>query len=174
MLFFIAQKIILFTFWFVVGVTTYLRSRRKLKINQYSFFELTFIAGNLSKDIEKKSFLYDSLRRSELFNPTGNNALDLLNMIQFFNKLQFFFVFIIIYNSLLLFVNEKALENCLLKFFPTSLVSLYIRSIQYGKKAALVVCICSFILIIISNAYSYYYLDFFIANIEKIVAIWPK
>ena len=107
-----------------------------------------------------------------MFNLTGNNGLDLLNIILHFQKLQIFFTMLICYNLLLLLINEERVENFLIKIFPTKIVKLYIKSLITLQKSGFIIIICLLILLLISNIYSYYYLDFFISNLDSIIKLY--
>ncbi len=136
------------------------------------------IAGNISSDLGKQSKqilplsndLYDKLET--MFNLTGNNGLDLLNLIQYFQKLQLFLIMLICYNLLLLNINEDRVENLLLKILPSKIIKLYIKSVRILKKSGFIIIICLLILLLISNLYSYYYLDFFISNLDGIIKLY--
>lgn len=138
------------------------------------------ISGNMSEDIGKKANTLISnstdLNKAieEMFNLTGNNALDLLNIIQFFHKLQIIFIIIIVYNFILLNINEDKLENFLLKIFPTKIIKFYIKSLKFFKKSGFIIIIYLLILLLISNLYSTYYLNFFICNLDNIIDIYFK
>jgi len=53
-----------------------------------------------------------------LFNLTGNSALDLIHMLVLFQLLQLLFLSIIIYNSIIMLINEDYIEKILLRFVP--------------------------------------------------------
>jgi hypothetical protein len=53
-----------------------------------------------------------------LFNLTGNSALDLIHMLVLFQLLQLLFLSIIIYNSIIMLINEDYIEKLLLRFLP--------------------------------------------------------
>ena len=136
------------------------------------------IASSVSSEAGKqiKPFLPNSSDLIEkletLFNLTGNNGLDLLNIILFFQKLQLFVTMLICYNLLLLLINEERVENFLIKIFPTKIVKLYIKSLRIFKKSGFIIIICLFIILLISNIYSYYFLDFFISNLDSIIKLY--
>ena len=136
------------------------------------------VASNISSDLGKqiKPFLPNSgdlIEKLEtMFNLTGNSGLDLLNIILYFQKLQIFFTMLICYNLLLLLINEERVENFLIKIFPTKIVKLYIKSLITLKKSGFIIIICLLILLLISNIYSYYYLDFFISNLDGIIKLY--
>ena len=138
------------------------------------------IFGNITADIGKKSNNIiqniTDLNKviEEMFNLTGNNGLDLLNMIQLFQKLQLIFIIIIIYNFFLLNINEEKLENFLLNIFPTKIIKFYIKSLKIFKKSGFIIIICLLILLLISNLYSYSYLNFFIYHLDDIIEIYFK
>ena len=131
------------------------------------------IAGKLTDQfnnfISNINQIYDSI-----YNLTGNDAVDLLNLIQVFQKLEILFLFLIFYNLFVLYINENLLESYLNKVFPTKLVQIYIKSLKILKKSSFVIIICSLILLLISSIYAHYYLQFFIDNLDKIIEFYFK
>lgn len=130
-------------------------------------------AGYISEDLGRKSSytnITDYL--SEIFQLTGNSILDLLFLIQVFQKLQLLFIFFICYNSILLLINETKLEEVLLKLFPVNNVNYVKKIFKFLKKSAIITRFLLFILLIVSTLYSYYYLDFFISNFDGIVDLY--
>ena len=109
-----------------------------------------------------------------MFTVTGNDALDLLYIIQYFQKIEIYLIILLSYNLFLISINESKLENILLKIFPTKLVKLYIKFLLILKRSRYIIIPCFLILIIIANIYSYYYLDFFINNLNKIIEVYFK
>ena len=110
----------------------------------------------------KKKFISDTQLTdflNNIFQLSGNNAIDLLNIIQYFNKLEFFFNYCIAYFLLLSYVNESKLEVFLLKCMPTTFVKWYIKSIILFKKLVKINLIGLLLLLLISNYCSYYYLE---------------
>ena len=135
------------------------------------------IASNLSSEIGKtKKFISDDLTHylNDMFELTGNNAIDLLNIIYLFQKLQFCFVIFTLYNFVLGNINEVKLESFLVKILPFKLVKLYIRSLIYFKKSSNIIVLSLLILLVISNYLSYYYLGFFIENLDSIIKLYFK
>ena len=135
------------------------------------------ITNNLSIDIGKtnlisNSNLMDTLK--DMLNLTGNNALDLLNIIQHFQRLQLFFIFLISYNLLFSKLNIVRLESLLAKFFPAKIVGWYIKSLTIFQKSSFIILICLIILLSICNYYSYYYLGFFIEHLDAIIEYYYK
>ena len=108
----------------------------------------------------------------ELFTITGNDAIDLLHVIQYFQKLEISLIIIFSYNLFLFSINESKLEYILLKVFPTKLVKFYIKSLLTLKKTRYIIIPCFLILILAANLYSYYYLDFYITNLDKIIEVY--
>ena len=110
----------------------------------------------------------------ETFHLTGNNVLDLLNIIQLFQELQFLFIILICYNILFTRINLVKLEGFLIRFLPAVIVRLYIRSLSVYQKSSLIFLICFIILLSICNFYSIYYLGFFIDNLDSIIDFYFK
>ena len=111
---------------------------------------------------------------NNMFNITGNHGLDLLNLSLFFQKLQFTTIILICYNLFLANINESKLESFLIKFLPSKIVRWYIRSVILFKKTSYIIVICLLVLLLIFNYYSYYCLDFFISNLDKIIEVYFK
>ena len=135
------------------------------------------IASNLRSEIGKtKKLISDDLTQylNDMFELTGNNAIDLLNIIYLFQKLQFCFVIFTLYNFVLGNINEVKLESFLVKILPFKLVKLYIRSLIYFKKSSNIIVLSLLILLVISNYLSYYYLGFFIENLDSIIILYFK
>ena len=135
------------------------------------------IASNLRSEIGKtKKLNSDDLTQylNDMFELTGNNAIDLLNIIYLFQKLQFCFVIFTLYNFVLGNINEVKLESFLVKILPFKLVKLYIRSLIYFKKSSNIIVLSLLILLVISNYLSYYYLGFFIENLDSIINLYFK
>ena len=135
------------------------------------------IASNFSSEIGKtKKLISDDLTHylNDMFELTGNNAIDLLNIIYLFQKLQFCFVIFTLYNFVLGNINEVKLESFLVKILPFKLVKLYIRSLIYFKKSSNIIVLSLLILLVISNYLSYYYLGFFIENLDSIIKLYFK
>ena len=135
------------------------------------------IASNLRSEIGKtKKFISDDLTHylNDMFELTGNNAIDLLNIIYLFQKLQFCFVIFTLYNFVLGNINDVKLESFLVKILPFKLVKLYIRSLIYFKKSSNIIVLSLLILLVISNYLSYYYLGFFIENLDSIIKLYFK
>ena len=135
------------------------------------------IASNLRSEIGKtKKLISDDLTHylNDMFELTGNNAIDLLNIIYLFQKLQFCFVIFTLYNFVLGNINDVKLESFLVKILPFKLVKLYIRSLIYFKKSSNIIVLSLLILLVISNYLSYYYLGFFIENLDSIINLYFK
>lgn len=137
------------------------------------------ISGNISKDAGKKEYLSLSLddSLSQLFGLSGNSGLDLLIMINWFHKLEIIFIIILFYSLIIYLVPESYIswiETKIVNIFSNKsyLIELYFKSLRYFKKSSLIMIICSFILIVISNMYAYYYLSFYLDNYEDILRVY--
>lgn len=134
-------------------------------------------SSNATSDVSTKNgFLphYDQIieHLEQMLNLTGNSGMDLLLLAHYFHKLQFLFLGAIFYSYVYTRLDESRVETFLSKFLPEKIVSYYIKSLKLFKKAASIYMICFFILLTISTYYSYYNLDFFIANIDKIIEVY--
>nr|YP_009505008.1 hypothetical protein [Lyophyllum shimeji]AWW14127.1 hypothetical protein [Lyophyllum shimeji] len=127
-------------------------------------------SGNISEGIGKKSS-YTNLTDffSELFQLTGNSVVDLLFLIQVFQKLQLLFLFLFSYYSIIFFINEHKLEELLLKLLPIHIVNYIMKAFRLTKKGANIFRIFTFIVLIFVTIYPYYYFDFFLSNFDAIV-----
>lgn len=134
------------------------------------------VTGQLSTDIGKSTLISSivDLYNNSIYTLTGNNAVDLLNLIQIFNKLSILFTLLLFYHFIVLSINIDFLESYLQKYFPLKLVNIYIKSLRLLKKSAFILIICIMVLLLISNIYSYYYLEFFINNLEDIINFYFK
>ena len=139
----------------------------------------TSIAQILGEEIVKsppKNYIGDSSLENlkESLDLTGNNAIDLLLMIQTFQKLQLFFLFVIAYNLILVSLNEEKVEIKLLQKLPVRIVSFIIKYFKSVKKSIRIIIFCFFIILVICNIQSYYYLNFFIENLDGIIESYFK
>jgi len=134
------------------------------------------ITSNLTSDLGKKKFINLNIEEilAELLNFTNNNAIDLLIIVQTYQKFQLILLGLISYNFIFTYINENKVENLLSKVFPDRVVKILILIILNIKKSSKLLLICLFILLIICNLYSYYYLNFFIINIEGIIEYYFK
>ena len=105
---------------------------------------------------------------------TGNDAIDLLIVIQSFQRLQFLFITLICYNILFTRINLAKLESFLSRFLPLNIVRWYVKSMALYQKSSLFFLICLIILLLFCNYYSIYYLGFFIDNFDDIVNLCSK
>ena len=127
-------------------------------------------AGNISKNVGNK--LIKTTFLDQMFNLTGNSAIDLLTLIQFFQKLQIIFTVGILYSLFLNYINTSEFKNYLYKILPVNIAEGLSKVLVYFKKSNKIVIVCLFILLLVSNYYSYYYLDFYLRNIDKIIEVY--
>lgn len=66
------------------------------------------------------------------------------------------------------------LENLLKKIFPLKLVNYFIKYIILLKKLNKFNILALLIFLLIANWYTYYYLNFFVVNIDEIVRLYFK
>lgn len=134
-------------------------------------------AENVSANLGKpRNFIGSNLDLNSLlktmFNLTGNPGLDILNVILILQKMQIYLIIIIMYNLLFFFVTESTIENYLNKIFPIKLVNYIIKSIILLKNFNKYNIPALFLLLLISNLYTYYYLNFFFINIDEIIRLY--
>ena len=136
-----------------------------------------------SKDLSQIYFLFGFMKpENSLYTNTGNNAIDLsqikniffiwVNLIQVLNKTSLLIFFLIIYNFFIQLINVNKLELFLVKYLPLKLVNFYIKSLNLVQRSSSLIIKIFFILLLISNFLSYYYLDFFISNIDAIIEFY--
>lgn len=134
------------------------------------------VSGNIGSDVFKKKLLGDGIDLQEILSSilglTGNNGIDLLNLINFFQKLQFLFIILLGYNLLILLIDSSIFENKIFNKVPKNIINLLIKYLNIMKKSSLILIICLYIFILISNLYSSHYLTFFILNLESIVELY--
>ena len=96
------------------------------------------LSGNFTENIGKSNFISNSQIMAILkdtLHLTGNDALDLLNIIQSFQNLQFFlFIILICYNIIFTHINLVKLEGFLVRFLPAIVVRWYVRSMSVYQK----------------------------------------
>ena len=129
----------------------------------------TNLSGNLTENLGKSTFISNDQLMAILkdtLHLTGNDALDLLNIIQSFQKLQFLFIILICYNIIFTHINLVKLEGFLLRFLPAIVVRWYVRSMSVYQKTSLIFLICFIMLLSICQYYSIHYLGIFIYNFD--------
>jgi len=135
------------------------------------------VSGNISSQIGKNKLigsedLHEVL--SSLFNLSGNNGLDLLNLIHFCNSISVTLTLSLFYLLFCLYTDEHKLKRVLLKIFPLILVNFYFKAYMALKKRSLILIVIILLLILFSNYLTYFYLGFYIENLDKIVEIYFK
>jgi len=65
---------------------------------------------------------------------TGNNGIDSLILIQNFQRIQLFLLFMLGYNLLILYINEKRLEEIFLKIIGVKFVPFMLKIFTKLKK----------------------------------------
>ena len=127
------------------------------------------LSGHLTENIGKSNFISNSQIMAILkdtLHLTGNDALDLLNIIQSFQKLQILFVILICYYIIFTHINLVKLEGFLVRFLPAIVVRWYVRSMSVYQKTSLNFLICFIMLLSICQYYSIHYLGIFIYNFD--------
>ena len=127
------------------------------------------LSCNLTENIGKSHFISNSQIMAILkdtLHLTGNDALDLLNIIQSFQKLQILFVILICYYMIFTHINLVKLEGFLVRFLPAIVVRWYVRSMSVYQKTSLIFLICFIMLLSICQYYSIHYLGIFIYNFD--------
>lgn len=137
------------------------------------------VAANQSSDFGKKSFIsWENLdsyfKLSDLFGLTGNNGLDLLIIINYFQKFSIFFTFLLIYQLLFKYISPDFFTNKLDSILPHYLLNSIKESLKKIQQLSNIFIIIFIILLLISNLLADYYLGFYIDNLEQIIEIYFK
>lgn len=119
-----------------------------------------------------KSFL--DFDPSVFFSLSGNAVLDLLRMIQVFNNLEVFFLYLIIYSLIMLNISNSIIEKFLSKIIPEKYVILLIKPLNLFKKTGKVYIIIFFIMLSLTIYLSNHYFSFFVDNFDKICELYIK
>lgn len=139
------------------------------------------IAGNISSDIGRpkdSKFLADLTNQIEIYlGLTNNNGLDLLLLIQIFQKIQLYLLFGLVYVIIIQKIDIVRLEAFFTQNLPPILkrfIKFYIKSLMIVQKHSFITTIFLLFFLLFSNYYAYYYLDFFISNLDKIIELYFK
>jgi hypothetical protein len=140
------------------------------------------MAANMNGPINKNKFMSwfaannsnSSNILDSILDLTGNSGVDLLLVIQVFQKLQLMFIPLIAYNLLLHFISEEKMESTLLKVLPVAFVNVYMKSFRIFKKQSIFIILALILLVYISNYLAYYYLDFYLSNLDRIIEVYFK
>ena len=138
---------------------------------------VTNVTNNLTENLGKSKFISNSQIMDilkDIVPLTGNDALDLLNIIQCFQRLQFLFIILICYIIIFTHINLVKLESFLSKFLPAIIVRWYVRSMSLYQKSSLIFLICFIILLSFCNFYAIHSLEFFIENWDGIINLYSK
>jgi hypothetical protein len=131
--------------------------------------------NKLSSIIKNSQFISDidwNGILTQLFNLSGNSALDLLFMLVLFKKIEVLFLYLLIYNLIIITIDTKRIESYFDKY-PK--LNYYIcKYINYTKNSSRVIIICSSLLLIFSNYYSLFAVNFLFENFDKIVEYYLK
>lgn len=136
------------------------------------------VAGNVSENIGKNNFITSSDKAIEVlksfFNLSGNNGLDLLNLIQICNGINISLLISMFYLLFCLCTDENKIRLFIFKIFPLFMANYFLKIYTAVKKRSLILIVILLLLNLFSNYLAYYYLGFFIDNIDKIVELYFK
>nr|QCI56462.1 hypothetical protein [Hypsizygus marmoreus] len=96
------------------------------------------LSSNMSDNLGRDKFFPLEDNILDMFNLTGNDAIDLLILIRYFHRLQLIFLFLIIYNSFMLYIDEKKTKTLLSNILPANIVQLFMKSLIIIKKSGLI------------------------------------
>lgn len=135
------------------------------------------VSHNLSKDLGTKLISHISnsyIDFSVIFGVglTGNNALDLLNIILKFNGISILILLMILYNYVLSKIDINYFSQVISQYLSSKYVNYIIKILTKIQKSINIIIILLFILLLASLMLSYYYLDFFIENLDKIIEVY--
>ena len=135
------------------------------------------VSHNLSKDLGTKFISHISnsyIDYSVIFGVelTGNNALDLLNIILKFNGISIIILLMILYNYVLSKIDINYFSQVISQYLSSKYVNYIIKILTKIQKSINIIIILLFILLLASLMLSYYYLDFFINNLDKIIEVY--
>jgi hypothetical protein len=113
---------------------------------------------------------------SEAFNLTGNSALDLLAMLVFFKKMEVLFLYILTYNLIVISIDTEYVSKNIESYFNKypKLNYYIIKYLNYTKKSSRVIIISCILLLIFSNYYSFFAVNFLFDNFDNIVDYYLK
>jgi hypothetical protein len=130
------------------------------------------ISGNLSENLGKNnSYLEDMGILSDLLGLTGNTVIDFINILLLLKRIELLYLYLLIYNLILINLDLNKLEKILIKILPFN-SSYIIKLLLYIQKSCKFIIIISLILLIISSIISYYYYNFFVVNFDDIIAYY--
>jgi hypothetical protein len=141
------------------------------------------IIGNATKNLGKKSNnllpSITDLDLSEIFGLTGNSVIDLLTMIKFFQKLQFFLLVLILYYLIIYIIDISKLEKFLIQRAGasrplTKLVLNIIKILNKIKNIGFITIICLIIMCLIAAHLNSTYLEFLFDNLDKLIELYSK
>lgn len=100
-----------------------------------SIFLIAVTSLSRTADSKESSYMDVLTEYSKvLLNLNGDSVLDLLKLIDILNNLQYLFLYVIAYISILLSFKPSNIESFLIKIFPLSLVNYYMKSINMFNK----------------------------------------
>jgi hypothetical protein len=123
--------------------------------------------GSITKNPQFISSIDWNSLLNQLFNLTGNSVLDLLFMLLLFKKLEVLFLYLLIYNLIIINIDTKRIESYFDKY--PNLKYYICKYINYTKKSSRVIIICSILLLIFSNYYSLFAVNFLFENFDSVV-----
>jgi hypothetical protein len=137
------------------------------------------ISKNISSDIGRHNIInhnlnISNLNMSEIFDLSGNNGLDMLLIIQYFQKFSIIFLLLLIYQLFLKSIPADVLVQKLEALLPYKLLYFIKKHIIKIQKLSNILIIIFTLLLLISNILAYYYLEFYIDNLDKIIEIYFK
>lgn len=104
----------------------------------------------------------------QIFDLTGDSILDLLKMIDYLNNLQYLFLYVIIYLSILLSINSSYIESTLNKILPNNFVLYFMKSVNLVKKSGRIYIIILFLLLSYNIYLSNYCFSLLYENFDAI------
>lgn len=124
---------------------------------------------NLGSKFTTFNFSNSDLHLDTVLGLSGNDSLDLLILIKIFNSTALILLIIILYNLVLSQINIEKIKNLLLYIFSIKTSSFITNFLVKAQKANNIILILLFMLLLTAVMLSYYYIGFYIENIDIIV-----
>ena len=98
----------------------------------------------------------------------------MLIIIQYLHKFSIIFLLLLIYQLLLKWIKLEELVEKLIPYLPSKLLNFIKKNIIKIQKLSNIFIIIFTLLLLISNTLTYYYLDFYLENLDKIIETYFK
>ena len=127
--------------------------------------------NSLSQDIAKK-LLFGNTDFYSLLGYTRNSSFDLIIAIYQLQKFQLFFIYFILYNALLLYLNNDKVELFLKNKLSLSAFNRFTKILKYISKSSKFFIGFFTVLLVFFSILNLYYLGFFVENFDRICELY--